>query len=264
MTARRGTVARGALRDTRRSLVGWTIAVAAVAALYTVFYPTIGAEKFEVMLDAIPDFAEFMGLDAIISGAGYVGATVYSLLGAILTLVCAIALGGRLIAGEEEDDTLELEVSAPVARGRVYSERLAVLWLTVLSLVVAITAVVLALNYGLDLEIEPANVAAVGLGLLVFGGGLGTVAFALGAATGRRGVALAVAGSIAVIAYVFSYLSPLVGQDWMADVSPFHWYIGREPLLNGFDWPGLGLLAALALVAAVLGWPAFRRRDVGV
>lgn len=259
-----GVVAGGVLRDTRRSLVGWTVAVAAVTTVYTVFYPTIGAAKFAVMLDAMPEFAEVMGLDAMVSGAGYVGATVYSLLGAVLTLVCAVSLGGRLVAGDEESGTLELEASAPVARGRVYLERLAVLWLTVLVLVVAISAVVLVLGPALDLGIDAVNVVAVGAGLLAFAGAVGTVAFGVGAATGRRGVALAVAGALAVVAYVLSYLSPLVDQPWMADVSPFSWYIGDDPLLTGFDWPGLGLLTMLAVVAAVVGWSGFRRRDLMV
>lgn len=264
MTARWGTVAAGALRDTRRSLIGWMIAVGAVTALYVVFYPTIGASKFEVMLDAMPEFAEFMGLDVIVSAGGYVGTTVYSLLAAILTVVCAIALGGRLVAGDEEAGTLELVASAPVPRGRLYAERLAVLWLTVLALVVSISVVVLVLDVVLDLGLVLGNVLAVGTGLLAFGGALGTVAYAVGAATGRRGTALAVAGSIAVLAYVLSYLSPLVDQPWMADVSPFHWYIGARPLLTGADWGGLGLLAALSAAAAVLGWPAFRARDLMV
>ena len=264
MSARVGTIAGAAARDTRRSVAGWAVAVGAVAVLYTVFYPAIGTAKFEVMLDAMPEVAEAMGLDVIVSAGGYVGATVYSLLGAVLSLVCAISLGGRLIAGEEEAGRLELDLAAPVTRGRVYVERLAVLWLAVLVLVVTISVVVLVLDVLLDLGLDRANVAAVGLGLLAFAGALGTLAYAVGAATGGRGLAIGVAAAVAVLAYVFSYLSPLVDQEWMATVSPFDWYVGGDPLIAGFDWVGLGLLAALAGVAALAGWPRFRRRDLMV
>src|SRR5665647_2456338 len=82
MSVRTGTIAAGALHDQRRGLVGWVLAVAAVATMYTAFYPSIGAAKFEVMLDAMPEFAKVMGFDKILSASGYVGATVYSLLGA--------------------------------------------------------------------------------------------------------------------------------------------------------------------------------------
>lgn len=259
-----GTVAVGALRDLRRSIAGWSAAVAGVAALYTVFYPTIGATKFEVMLDAMPEFAEVMGLDSIVSAAGYVGATVYKLLGCVLTIVCALAMGSRLVAGHEEAGVLELDLAAPVSRTRVYGERLGVLWLAVLALVGSISVVVLLLDVVLGLGLERANVAAAGLGLLAFAGALGTLAFAVGAATGRRAWAVGVSATVAVVAYVLSYLAPLVDQSWMDAVSPFSWYAGADPLLRGFDWPGLGRLLALAAVAAVAGLVPFGRRDLRV
>lgn len=259
-----GSVAVGALKDLRRSIVGWSVAVAGVATLYTVFYPTIGATKFEVMLDAMPEFAEIMGLDAIVSAAGYVGATVYQLLGCVLTIVCALALGSRLVAGQEEAGVLELDFAAPVSRARVYVERLGVLWLGVLALVASISVTVLLLDLLLGLDLDRANVVAVGLGLLAFAGALGTVAFAVGAATGRRAWAIGVSGTVAVLAYVLSYLAPLVDQPWMDAVSPFSWYAGAEPLLTGADWPGLGRLLALAIVAGVAGLVPFGRRDLRV
>jgi ABC-2 type transport system permease protein len=66
------------------------------------------------------------------------------------------------------------------------------------------------------------------------------------------------------VAYLLSYLGPLVDAPWMEDLSPFHWYIGGRPLSTGFDWSGLGLLAALALVAALGGAASFTRRDLMV
>lgn len=259
-----GTVAVGALRDLRRSIVGWSAAVAGVATLYTVFYPTIGATKFEVMLDAMPQLAEVMGLDAIVSAAGYVGATVYKLLGCVLTIVCALALGSRLVAGQEEAGVLELDFAASVSRTRVYGERLGVLWLGVLALVASISAAVLLLDVLLGLGLDRANVGAAGLGLLAFAGALGTVAFAVGAATGRRAWAIGVSSTIAVVSYVLSYLAPLVDQPWMDAVSPFSWYAGADPLLTGVDGPGLGRLVALAVVAGVAGLVPFGRRDLRV
>lgn len=263
MTAPLGTVASGVLRTRRRPLTLWAAAVAAVAALYTAFYPSIGGDKMEVMLQSMPpELITAMGFDSITTAAGYVSSTVYALLGAVLTLVCAVGLGARLIAGNEEDRTLELELSAPVSRPQIYLERLAVLWATVLVLTVTLSAVLGTLSVLLDLGLSPRNLIAASTGLLLFGGALGTVAFATGAATGRRGTALAVAAAVAVTAYLLSYLGPLVDAPWMEDVSPFHWYIGAEPLSTGFDWPGLALLAALALVAALAGALVFTKRDL--
>lgn len=265
-TARPGTVLTGVMRSQRRSLVLWCLAVCGVATLYTVFYPSIGGVKFEVMMESMPpELVEAMGLETMASAAGYVSGTVFALLGAILVLVCVIGLGARLVAGHEEDGTLELELSGPVSRPQVYAERLAALWLTAAVLVISLCVVLQVLSVLFDLGLETANLVAAGVGLVLFAGALGTLAFAVGAATGRRAVALGVASGVAVLSYSFSYVGPLVeGAGWMESVSPYHWYIGNEPLTNGFDWPGLGLLALLALVSVVAGALSFRRRDVMV
>lgn len=265
MTARGGTVLTAVLRSNRRSLLLWALAVAAVAALYTAFYPSVGGGQMDAMLESMPsEFITAMGFDSMTTAAGYVTSTVYSLLGAVLTLVCAIGLGARLVAGQEEDGTLELELSAPVSRRRVYAERLAALWLTVLVLVLALSASLGVLSAALELGLTATNVAAASTGLLLFGGALGTVAFAVGAATGRRGLALGTAASAAVASYLLSYLSPIAEAPWMEQLSPFHWYIGAEPLATGFDGPGLALLAALAVLAALGGAVSFARRDLMV
>ena len=259
-----GVVAGGVLRDQRRSLLWWSLSVAAVSAMYTSFYPSIGATQFEVMLDAMPAFVQAMGFDAMTSAAGYINMTVFSLLGAILTLTCAIGAGARLIAGDEEAGVLELDLAAPISRARIYAERLAVLWLTVAALVLSITAMLLILSAVLDLGLAVANVAAAGTSLVVFAGALGTLAFGVGAASGRRAYGLGAASGLAVAAYLFSYIGPLIDVPWMETVSPFAWYVGNDPLVNGFDWGGLSLLAALAASAAGAGWWGFRRRDLRV
>ena len=262
-TAPPGSVLRGVLRTHGRSLAFFALAISAVTVLYTSFYPSIGGEKFAVLVEAMPpEMVEAMGMDTMTSASGYVSGTVYSLLGAILTLVCAISLGARLVAGGEEDLTLELELASPVSRAQAYVERLGSLWLMLLGVAAAMTVVLLVLAGLMDLDLAVGNVVAASLSLWVFGATLGTVAFAVGAATGRRGVALGVATAIAVLAYLMSYLGPLADADWMDQVSPYGWYIAEQPLRNGFDWSGLGLLLTLAVVAALAGWGRFRRRDL--
>lgn len=265
-TAPAGTVLRGVLHSQRRSVALWTLALCAVASMYTAFYPSVGGAKMDVMLDAMPpELITAMGFEAIATAGGYVQSTVYQLLGAILVLVCAIGLGGRLVAGAEEDAVLELEVTAPVSRTTVYLERLTALWLVVLTLVAALTVVLTLLTAVMDMDVPVANLLAGGLGLWLFGGALGTLALAVGAATGRRAYAVGAAAALATLSYVVAYLGPLVeGGAWMERLSPYHWYIGGDPLTDGVAWGGYGLLVALAVVAGVVGGLVFRRRDVMV
>ncbi len=255
----------GLLRAGRVGLVWWTVAIAAVAGMYSAFYPAIGGMEIGGMLATFPDeVLSVFGWDALLSGPGYVNATVFSLVGAALTLVCAIGAGSRLIAGDDESGLLELELAAPVSRLSVYLQRLAVLWLTVLAPVLAIFVVVLVLNPILDIRIDATRLLVACLGLYLFTAAMGTVSFATGGLTGRRGRALAAGAGLAVVSYLLAYLGPLAKQQWMADISPYWWYSGKRPLMNGADLAGMGLLLALSVVALVAGALGFVRRDTGV
>jgi ABC-2 type transport system permease protein len=131
--------------------------------------------------------------------------------------------------------------------------------------VAALTVVLTLLTGVMDMEVAFANLLAGGLGLWLFGGTLGTLAYAVGAATGRRAYAVGAAAAVATLSYVLAYLGPLVdGGAWMEQLSPYHWYIGGDPLTEGVAWGGYGLLLALAALAGVAGLLRFRRRDVMV
>jgi ABC-2 type transport system permease protein len=264
-TASSLAVLRGVLRDQRRSLVGWSIALAAVSFIYVSFYPAIGEEQMADMAGMIPeDLAAALGYDRLGDAAGYVTATVYGLLGPALLLVFAIGAGARLFAGLEEDGTLELELTHPVARGRVYTERLLALWASGLLLTAVVGLVTASLVVGLDIDVTLGGLAAGTLGLLLLTVTFGTISYAVGAATGRRTLGLAAGAGSAVAAYLADAIGPMAGAEWLSTVSPWGWYLGNDPLSNGIDVVGYGLLAALTLAAAASGLLRMRHRDLGV
>lgn len=265
-TATPTSVVRGVMSDQRRSLVFWSIALAAVSAIYITFYPAIGEQQMVDMAEMIPeDMAAALGYDRLGDAAGYLTATVFGLLGPALLLVFSIGTGGRLLAGGEEDGTLELELAHPVSRRSVYLERLVGLWANVAILVLVLAGVSLALVVVLDLDVGLAGVTAGSLGLLLFVVAHATVAFALGAATGRRAVGLAAAAGLAVVGYVGDAIGPMVeGAEWLQTISPWYWFLGGDPLVEGIDLGGFALLLALAVIAAAVGLLRFERRDLGV
>jgi ABC-2 type transport system permease protein len=264
-TARPGSVLLDVLRDRRRSLVGWTVALAIVSTIYVSFYPLVGEEQMLDMADMIPeDIAAALGYDQLGDAAGYLSATVFGLLGPALLMVFAIGAGARLVAGNEEDGTLELELTHPVARRTVYVERLAGLWVSTAILATVTGAVSWLWVVGLDMEVSTIGVLAGTVGLLLLALAFGTVAFAVGAATGRRAVGLAVGAGLAVASYMADAIGPLVGADWVTTFSPWSWYLGNDPIAEGFDPVGFGLLTVLILVAAVAGAVRMERRDLGV
>lgn len=263
VTAAPMTVWSHVLREHRRGLVGWSLSVAVVTAIYVAVYPSFGGGAMDEMIANLPEaMVQALGYDEMSSPGGYLTSTVFALLAPILLIVYGVSLGTRLVAGEEEDGTLELELAAPVTRAAIYRERLLALWtgLVVLSAVVFLTTVLLVAVLGID--VAPVLVAAGSVGLLLLVAGFATIALAVGAWTGRRTYALAAGAGLAAAAFVFNGVAPLADADWMRAVSPFAWFLDAEPLIEGFVASSLVPLAAVPLVAAVLGALRFVRRDV--
>lgn len=94
---------------------------------------------------------------------------------------------------------------------------------------------------------------------LVFAG----VALAIGAATGRSRLASATTAGVAVAGYFTWSFFPVSEslQDWVA-VSPFHFFLGSDPLVNGMAWGDAAVLIGAFLVLVALSIPLFYRRDL--
>ncbi len=260
-------VLRWTVRTHLRTWLGWGVVLAAVSALYISFWPAMGDnQEMQALVDGMPEaLVTAMGYDAIGSPAGYLESTVYALLAPILLVVFAVGLGAQLIAGDEEAGLLELESAGAVSRWRLLAESALALVLVTAALaaVVGLVSIAVANLVGMDLRTGAVAGATVGLWLLVLA--LGNVAFAVGAATGRRGLAVAVGAGVAVGAYVANALAPLLEDgDWVARLSPFHWYLGNDPLNEGLGLPGAAALLALALGSVLLAAVVYDRRDLGV
>lgn len=256
------------LREGARSLLGWTIGLVAVMLVYLPFYGMMGGDDNREMRDLIaslpPAFVETLGYEDMFSGPGYVQATIFGLLGFVLTTIAAVAWGARAIAGDEETGTLELTLAHRISRERVVLERSLSILVRLLALGLAMGVVLLLVAGPFDLSLEAGNIAAgvAALVALVLTSAMAGVA--AGAVVGRRAVALASGAGLAVAGYVANAVG---GQSerfaWLVDISPFAWAYGNDPLKNGWDLGGLGLLVGLSVILLAVAVLAFRRRDVG-
>jgi ABC-2 type transport system permease protein len=259
-------VARWVLREQRRALTLWAVSLAAITAMYLAFYPSMATDEMTAVMEGLPEaLMTGMGWDRIATGSGYLESTIYGLLAPALLLVYGIAAGARLLAGHEEDGSLELEGTAPISRRQLLLERYAALAFALLVLCAALAVATLVLVPVLGMEVTSANILAATLGLWLFVQAMATVSFAVGAATGRRTLALGVGAGLAVAAYMADTIGEMMqGGDWLSTISPFGWYLGNDPLTQGVDVVGYGLLAVAVVVALVAGLLRYERRDLGV
>ena len=252
------------LSDSRRGIVGWTIAVAATSLMYMSSYQTVASAK-TAGINSLPEGVRVaFDLQDLGSGAGYVQSTVIGMLALVLITVAAVAIGTKAIAGDEETGSLELTLAHGVTRQQVLRERAAALVVQVGWLAVVVALAIVALTGPVHLGIDAGHAFAGALALAALALVHGGAALAAGAFTGRRVVALVAGVAVAVLGYLANTIGAVVkGVRWLQTMSPVHWAFSDRPLQNGVDWGGTGLLVLVAvLLVAVGGW-RLSRRDIG-
>ena len=264
------TIVARLLGDRRRGAMGWALGtVFGVAAIVGLWPSVRGNSDIEELVENLPTgLRAAFGMEdgvGLSSAPGYLQARLFSTILPIILVVYAIGLGARIIGGAEEDGTLQLVTAAPVTRRRIAVERLAASTLLVLITVVVglVTTLALGAAVGIfdDVSIGRLLVdflAVTELGLLML-----ALAFAAGAATGRRGSALSFASGIGVGTYVLHALAASAEVVRPLRVlSPWWWFLDRNLLVHDPTFLSVGLPIVLAVIVSFVGVLAYERRDL--
>ncbi len=263
-----GSVARKSLRDVRRAFFWWALGLVGLVALMISVYPSVRGNKSLNQLvndypDALKGFVAFGGELDYVSGAGYLGSELFSLMIPLLLLIAAIGAGSRAIAGEEESGTLDLLLANPISRSRVALEKLAALVVEVIALGIVLFVGLLVGAHAVTLKVSAGHLAAATASAVMLAVSFGAIAMLVGAATGHRARATGITAAVAVAAYVLNGLAPLVEAIRpLRKGSLFYHYAASDPLRHGLDLSHSAVLIGVAVVAAALLPVVFDRRDL--
>ncbi len=221
----------------------------------------------ESIFDALESFPDaivgMIGGANLASPQGWFQAEIFALIAPVAGFALTIVIGSKALAGEEQKHTMDLLVANPLPRSTVILQKSAtmVVYALLLGLATLAGSWIGALLGGA--EVGLLNMAAASLLLALLSLVMGGVALVLSAATGRTRIANYGALGVAIASYfVFSFF-PLSEQfaPW-AELSPFHYYLGGDPLVTGLNWGHAGVLAGLFVVLVALSIPLFQRRDL--
>lgn len=258
-------VYRRSIGDSWRSVLGWSVGIAAALFMYLPLYPSIGGNgEIQQFIDSMPEeLVKTLGYEQIATGPGYAQSTFYGLIGFLLFAIASTSWGSSAIAGAEESGKLELTLAHGVGRTQYVLESALSVALRLVWLGVVAAGIVLLLNETSGLGIEPANVFGVSAALVGLAFLSGSTALMVGAALGRGVFATAAGASVAVVGYAFNAIANQVEDaEWLRVLSPYSWAYREFPLLDGADWAGLGLLWGVSAVLVVAATLIFRRRDI--
>lgn len=265
---RTGVVLRQMLRERRRSVLLWSVAIVALVAITAASYPAVRdmGSVFDQLMDTMPEgMLELFGAaGGITTPEGYLNSQLYSNILPILLLVYGIGMGAWTIAGAEREGTLEPLLANPVPRWRVALERFAGATLLLAVPTLVATVLLIAVREPFELaDISAGRFFAVAAGTFLLVLLFVSVTYAVGAATGSKAGAIAAGAGAAAVTYVIFGLSSFV--DFFRDlrgVSPWHWFLNHSPLSEGWTWPAIGWPLLVIIPAVAVGTVAFSRRDL--
>jgi ABC-2 type transport system permease protein len=260
-------IAERALRDRRRGLIGWALGIGAYVGLMTTMFSVVHGSEVQQAIRSYPkELKAFFGGSGafdLSTGAGYLNIELFSLVVPALLVVVAIGYGARTIAGEQQAGTLELVLANPVTRRRVLLEKVVGLVATLGALAAVVAVIVVVVGALVDLGVTAGHVVAACLGALLVALFSGLVAIFVGAATGRRSVAIGVATVVFAASYLIVGLAGLV--SWLEPlriISPLYHANGTEPLVHGLPVGNYLTLIGMSVAVLLATVMVFERHDL--
>jgi ABC-2 type transport system permease protein len=255
------------LRRSRTAILAWGLILAIYAGSMVGFYDNLlgMSDMFTELISHYPEelVAFVGGAEGITKPEGYLDTYLFSYLAPILGIYAIIA-GSGLLVGDEERGLLDLFISHPISRTRLFLGRWLGFCLSLLLIVVLMWIGIVIPVGGTQLGLGALELVGPFLSLYAFLLLFGTLAFALSLALPSRNLGAAVAGLILGGGFMLDVVS-VINPDLepINKFSPYPYFQGGQAAA-GIEWGWLAGLFGTALVFSLIAWVLFQRRDIRV
>lgn len=261
------------IRDKYKTFIGYSLTAVAFLEMYIALFPAISrqASQFNQMLKTLPSaMFKAMNMDpSTLSFAtlqSFLSTEYMSFLWPIMAIIFAISLANYISVNEIEKGTMEMLVSLPVNRIRVFTERYltGLLIMASFSIISLLSAVPLARLQGISYI--SANYVTATIGTFFFVWAVYSLAILFSVIFSEKGRASMASGGILIFMYVMSIIANL--QDNLKNIqyfSFFHYFNGSDLLAkNVYPENSLLVLGGFAIAATLISTLIFKRRDLSV
>ncbi len=250
-------------KTTRDRWKGMLIAVVTLALLLLMAMAVYRDIDLSIYLELPEVFLEIMGIPDGADAASLAIGVLYGFYGALTLAALAVSMGSASVAGEERDGTIGLLLGNPRSRTHVLVAKAGSMLLLVGLGALALWGAAPLVAGILDVSITGMQVGAYVLHMFVNAIFYGFLAMAIGAWTGRRGLASGFTAGLMALGFVAVGVFPVIeGWENVAKAFPWNYFDNGQPIVNGIQWGDLGILAGSAAVLAVVALVGVNRRDL--
>ena len=245
------TLVRHELKQSRISLIVWTLSIASLLAVCVFLYPSMKSEMDAVseMFSSMGSFTAAFGMDKVSFGT-LIGfyvvecGNIVGLGGAFFAALCGISV----LAKEEKEHTAEFLMTHPVSRWRVVTDKLiaVILQIVILNVVVYLTAVASIALIGENIPWKELNLLH--LAYLLLQVETASVCFGISAFLRRSGLGIGL--GIAMLFYFLNLVANITEQaDFLKYITPFGYAEGAD-IVNSLSINGEMLAVGSAFTVA--------------
>lgn len=254
------------LRDYRYTLLGWAVGFIFISFYMMYFYPYISrtTEFFDV-IDKLPSFIKNLVGDKIkfTTPAGFFSIQPFSMVAPLLFLIFGIYKAGDTIVGEHEKKTLDLLLALPVSRMKVVTEKLAAIGISIIFLGFIFWLGMTSGSIIFRVKLSVLHLAETILSCCLLGFFFAAFTLFCSCLFLQKRTATGIVGGFAIVTYLINAYAPMVGKLQPYRIfSPFYYYNGAEPLINGINFYHFGVLTVLIVLFSFLSIIFFKKVDL--
>lgn len=249
------------LYQKRWFILGWIFGFAIMSVLMLVMYPAFKDTQLDKVLEGLSPALQKVagGNDSLATVDKYIQGQVFALRMPLLSIIMTIILFVGLFVGDEKRGLLLTQMSLPLSRSRILFTKL-------LAALIVIVVTALGMFGGLLIggaligeSVDLGMIAQHAAGSMLIGLDFGAIVLLVGGGFGLRGLATGLAAMLAFLSYLISSMVAMVEYlEPVEKLSLFHYYQNPTPISLG----NAGILLGFAAFCVIVGWLAFRGRDI--
>lgn len=259
------TLVRHELKQSRISLIVWTLSIASLLAICVFLYPSMKNEMDTVseMFSSMGSFTMAFGMDKVSFGTltGFYVVecgNIVGLGGAFFAALCGISV----LVKEEKEHTAEFLMTHPVSRWQVVTDKMiaVLLQLVILNVMVYLTAVASIALIGEDIPWRELNLLY--LAYLLLQVEMAALCFGISAFLRRSGMGIGL--GIAMLFYFLNLVANITEEaDFLKYITPFGYAEGAD-IVNSLSINGEMLVvgAAFTVAGIVIAYVKYCKKDL--